>query len=52
MQEGVKRVFRGVMTATLDLYGKTASAPVLRLWWAYLEPYTIVEVRFWFTKYF
>ena len=51
MQEGDKRVFRDVMTATLDLYGKTASAPVLRLWWASLEPYTIEEVRFGFTKY-
>ena len=51
MQEGVKRVFRDVMAATLDLYGKTASAPVLRLWWASLEPYTIDEVRHGFTKY-
>jgi hypothetical protein len=51
MREEDKAEFAGVVKATLDLYGKEASAPVLRLWWAALEPYSIEEVRHGFTRF-
>lgn len=51
MREEDKAEFAGVVKATLDLYGKEASAPVLRLWWAALDPYSIEEVRHGFTRF-
>lgn len=51
MLEAGKREFADVLKAVLDLYGKEASAPVLRLWWAALEQFSIDEVRYGLTKF-
>lgn len=51
MFEADKREFAEILRATLDLYGKEASAPVLRLWWASLEKFSIEEVRHGFSRF-
>lgn len=51
MVEADKREFAEVLKAVLDLYGKEASAPVLRLWWAALEQFSIAEVRHGLTRF-
>lgn len=51
MLEADKREFVEVLKAVLDLYGKEASAPVLRLWWAALEQFSIEEVRHGLTRF-
>ena len=51
MQEADKRDFADMLKAVLDLYGKEASAPVLRLWWAALEQYSSDEVRHGLTRF-
>ncbi len=51
MREEDKREFKDVVTAVMDVYGKEMSAPVLRLWWAALEPFSLAEVRHGLTKF-
>jgi hypothetical protein len=51
MDDGDKREFADVLKAVLDLYGKEASAPVLRLWWAALNNFSIEEVRHGLTRF-
>lgn len=51
MVEADKKEFADVLKAVLDLYGKEASAPVLRLWWAALEQFSIGEVRHGLTRF-
>ncbi len=51
MVEDDKREFADVLKAVLDLYGKEASAPVLRLWWSALEQFSIGEVRHGLTRF-
>lgn len=51
MVDADKREFADVLKAVLDLYGKEASAPVLRLWWSALEQFSIEEVRHGLTRF-
>ena len=51
MNASDKRDFKDVLTATMDLYGKELSIPVLQLWFAALEQFSIEEVRAGLSRY-
>lgn len=40
-----KKQFAEILRATLDIYGKDISVPVMQLWWAALIEFSIEEVR-------
>lgn len=46
-----KKQFAEILRATLDIYGKDASVPVMQLWWAALFDRSIDEVRIGFSRY-
>ena len=51
MDNNDKHEFKSVLGAVMDLYGKELSVPVLQLWFAALQGFSIAEVKIGFSRF-